>query len=448
MIQVPLPKTIKGSKVFPKQTEYLVNLIATDGGLISRPALTRVASLTGQPRGMFVYNNKLYSVFGGSLYSGTESPVLVGAISGAEDVSVARGFTQAAIATGGTAYTLSLAGALASITDPDLPACKSVTRIRGRFVWVPTDGESLIFSEVDQAGNIGPSSRFDAESYPDRNVAVENIRDDLYALNEESIEPFRDVGTEDFPFVPVTNSVISVGYVGGKILTKDSILFLGKDKDSGYAFYVLGSGVAEAISPPTINEMLNRDYTRDQLAGVRAQRFNWRGIDCYVFSLSDRTFLFQNGYWSYLDEGVISPTRFSSLPYFHAVLLGATWYLQSSDGIYKLTDAKEDTRGPFARQFTTYARSTLRQRMSLKWVELENMQGTSLAAGSVGLSLSKNNQIWSNPLYANLAPIGRYNDKLRWSALGGLGMYDGLIAMNVYTTDPIEFSADNMLMEI
>lgn len=447
-IQAPLPRGIKGSKVFPKQTEYLVNLIPAEWGLMSRPALTLVAEIIGQPRGLFVYSNTLYSVFGSSLYSGTTGPIAIGSIAGSADIRVARGATQAAIATGSTAYTLTTDGALAAITDPDLPACKDVTRIRGRFVWVPTDGESLIFSEVDQAGVLGPASRFDAESYPDLNVAVENVKNDLLALNEESVEPFRDVGPEDFPFVPVSNAVLSVGYVGGKILTKDSIIFLGKDKDNGYAFYLIADGLPQIISNATINESLNQDYSRDELASVRAQRFNWRGVDCYVFSFYDKTLIYANGNWNYLDQGIIAPTRFGTFDYYHAVLLGSTWYLQAADGIYKLTDAHADTKGDFARQFTTFARSKLKGRMTVSYVELENLQGTTSTPGSIGLSLSPDNRKWSSPLYRNLSEIGRYTDRLRWYSAGGLGMYEGMIALNVYTTDPIEFSAENMMIEI
>ena len=366
----------------------------------------------------------------------------------AQDVRVARGFTQVAIATGTTAYTLSTADALAPVTDTDLPACKDVTRIRGRFVWVPSDGSSLIFSEVNDAGNLGPASRFDAESYPDLNVAIENIKNDLYALNQESIEPFRDVGPEDFPFVPVSNAVMSVGYVAGKILTKDSLIFLGKDKDNGYAFFIISDGLPQIISSAPINEMLNQDYNREELEGVRAQRFNWRGVDCYVFSFYDRTLIYAGGNWNYLDQGINSAAVRSTFDYYHAVLLGSTWYLQAADGIYKLTTEKSDTKGDFARQFVTYARSPQKARFQSNYVELENLQGTTNLKGSIGLAVSRTPGVWSPQLYVDLAEIGRSNDTLRWSSMGGLGQYDGWMGLNVYTTDPIEFAAENLLVDI
>jgi hypothetical protein len=126
-MQIPLPSTIKGSSVAPKQSEYLVNLILSEGVLIPRPACKLVAAITGNPRGTFILNGILYSVFGQKLYSGTELTE-VGDLNGTLPIDVAIGFTSAVIVGGSSNYILTLAGALSVIADPDLPPCKGVNQ--------------------------------------------------------------------------------------------------------------------------------------------------------------------------------------------------------------------------------------------------------------------------------------------------------------------------------
>ena len=83
MTPVPLPDTIKGSQVLPKQSEYTVNLLKIGTALVNRPSLVRVKSQNGENRGQFVYGGVLYNVIGQNLYSGT-ALTLVGTLLGSE----------------------------------------------------------------------------------------------------------------------------------------------------------------------------------------------------------------------------------------------------------------------------------------------------------------------------------------------------------------------------
>lgn len=445
-MMIPLPKTIRGSKVVPKQTEYLLNLLHIDGFIVSRPASELVTAKIAEPRGAFEFHGSYYAIWGDTLYKDTALNV-VGTIAGIGPVDVAIGFTQAVIVTGtaGANYTLDAStGALNAIVDPDVPACSSVTFIDGRFVYTPVDGSPLLWSEINDGGNVGSLSFFDAETLPDGNKATENIRNDLYVLGVESIERFRDVGPVSAPFVRVNNAAIEVGYVAAKIKTKDSLLFVGKEKGGGYAIYVFADGTAQPISPGPINERLNL-YTVAQLAAITSHRFNWRGVECYVFDLPDCSLLFQSGKWHFIDSGLSGVAQLGRWRFYNAVLFQGTWYLQSAMGLYKLTAAKTDTDGKFSRQAVTFARSGEEQVFTLGRLQLGVANG--VGAATVGLSLSTNGKIWKDPVYRSTGAVGEYDKQLVWQPIGGLGRFDGYAGICLYATGNVEFAADALVAQ-
>lgn len=415
------------------------------GFLVSRPGVEQVKALStpATPRGLFTYNGELWGVWGTKLYQGA-SMTEVGTIRGSAAVNTASGFNQCAIAASGGNYQISSSNVFNEITDSDLPTCRDVARIDGRFVWVPVDGSPLAYSDVGSAGSVGPLAFFDAETLPDVNVGVDNIKNDLFVFGADSIERFRNLGTEDAPFVRVNNSIVEVGLVGGKIKTKDSVMFLGQDRDNGYAFYLFNAGTAQVISPPTINEALNLDYDPEQLEACVAQRFNWRGADCYVFSLYNRAFLFQGGKWSYLDSGIDDAHKLYAWDVKHATLHDGVWYAQDRNGLVKLTTANADYGSEFARRVRTYGRAGDESVFSIGGMELVIAQGESYNSGDVGLSVSKNGKLWSPFFYRSVANIGGYDKRLRFQRAGGLGRYDGYIGITLYCTDDIEFAVDNI----
>lgn len=444
-MMIPLPKTIRGSKVLPKQNEYLLNLINIGDWLVSRPAATLVTAKAGEARGSFVFRGVYYAVFGDKLYRDlvlTE----VGTIAGSGTIRYAAGFNHAVIVTGTAVGNYTVVGStLTQITDPDLPACSDVTFIDGRFLFTPSNGDPVIYSDVGDGGSIGALSYFDAESLPDGNKLVENIKNDIFVGGEASFERFRNSGPTTNPFVRVPNAMVSVGYVGGKIATKDSMIFLGKDKDAGYAFYLFAEGTAQIISTDTINELLNLpgNYTPTQLAAVKSQRFNWRGADCYAFELPDRTLLFQGGKWSYVDSGITGLLLLSTWGFYSATLFDGIWYVQGHAGLYKLAVASEDSTGKFSRQIVTFARSAEEDVMSVSEMRLGVTNG--VGAGTIGLSLSKNGKLWSPPFYRSMGAVGEHDQELIWNGAGGLGMFDGYMGLAFYTTAAVEIAIDSLV---
>jgi hypothetical protein len=282
---------------------------------------------------------------------------------------------------------------------------------------------------------------------PDKNAVVDTIRNDLFIGGTDSFERFRNRGTEDAPFIRLDGSVTDVGYVSGKIHGRDTMLFLGKDRNNGYAFYALNQGIPTMISPTVINESLNNDYSIGDLAAVVSQRFNWKGLDCYCFSLRDKTLVMNNGNWIYFDSGIQSPEKISTWNYYYSILFEGIWYIQSTSGIYKFTDDNEDESGVFSSRIKTFGRDELNQSFSIASIEVEFNQGNT-EKGSVGLSLSRNAKVWSKVFYRETGGIGDHNRRVLWSSVGGLGHVDGFIGIIISCVDNIEFPADNIMVNI
>jgi hypothetical protein len=298
---------------------------------------------------------------------------------------------------------------------------------------------------VGDASTIGPLSFFDAEVLPDGNKLVENIRNDVFVGGEDSFERFRHAGPQTAPFLRVPNAVIEVGFVGGKVRTTDSMIFIGKDREAGYAFYWFIDGTAKPISDAPINELLNNVYTPAELAAVRGQRFNWRGADCYAFEMADRTLLFQNGSWSYIDSGINGFLALGTFGYFNATLFEGTWYVVKSDGgLYKLTDGTTDSAGKFSRQIVTFARSEEESVFTINQIEMGIANGTGV--DTVGLSLSRNGRIWSDIYYTSSSAVGMYDQKLVWAPIGGCGTFEDYAGIGFYTTASFDFAVDTLVM--
>ena len=442
-MQVPLPRGISGSLATPKLEEYTLNQIFSQGALVSRPACELVTSVTGSPRGLFERGGKLCSVFGQTMYTGTTSLTSVGTVKGTGKIGTAKGFNHTAIATGNTNYIFD-GTTLSATTDVHLPVARSVAYVDRRFVWVNADGEAIFYSEVGNADNVLATSFFDAETLPDENRLALNIRNDVFIFGVNSIERFRNVGTSSAPFVRVNNSIVSVGYVGGIVQTRDSFIFLGWDKEGGYQFYIHADGGAVPVSTDAINEILNTQYTKEQLETVSGQRFNWRGVDCYAFEMPDRTFIFSGGSpsnWGYLSSGTPIDLNYDRWGYQNAKLFNDTWFVQKSDGLYKLTTADSDTSGDFSRGFKTFMRVGDESVFTLSTLELSLAQN--IETSTVGLSLSKDGHLWSDVMYQDTG--GEYVNRLRFMAPGGLGRYEGYAGIIIRTTSNVPFSLTNMV---
>ena len=319
-MQINLPSNISGTSMSPRSISYVNNYYDIGGVLAPRRGIREEGfySNTGiieevnpiESRGLMVSadGTRMYAVVGNLLFrvypkNTPQNGAFVSISLGVEsmdgdlnyNVSYAVGFTGIAICTGETNFFLDTSNdTIAKIADPDLPAAISVSYIDGRFVYVAADGSSVYYSEVNDATDVSALSFFDAESRPDINVKSAVIGNDLYIFAAESVERFRNVGPATAPFVRVSNSILSIGYIGGMIELTDSVVFIGRRRGFGYGIFRLSGSTITEVSTPTINEMLNETGSSgiqpaaasldSQLKTVKAQTFTEYGLEIVAFS--------------------------------------------------------------------------------------------------------------------------------------------------------------------
>ena len=432
----------------PRSEELLVNLINSGGSIISRPGATQIATGPGRCRGRFVFNEKLYQVSGDRLIHVEENGTIndIGEVVGNADIDAAIGFAQACfVVKGGNGYVLSLDGSLSQITDPDFIPMDEVTRINGRFVFSPSDGSPLVYSDIGDAGSIGALSFFDAEVLTDKNTGVINYRNDLYALGADSIQVFRDVGPVDSPLVPITAATAAQGYIAGKVEYAGSFMFLGKEKDQEAGFFIMGQGAAQRVSNPAIDRIV-QEYDFAQLKLCRSQRIVWRGHDMVVFTLPSHSFCFYSGNWSYFQ----SVTHFEELAPWdinNAIFYKGKYYVGSIDGrIGVMDESNSDFGEPIRRLIKTFMRMKGDQPFSLASISLGVSQGQNIEPGSVGLRLTDDGVLWSSRFFKILDESGDHTFQAHWEFPGGLGYYrNGFIGVEFYTTSEVTFSVDGLI---
>lgn len=445
MPRIPFPDGFEQTENLPRTRRSLQNCFNNgDGRIIPRPGITLLNSTTGVARGQFVWNDALYQVVSEDLIKITNTDTgafsTIGTILGAETIETDVGFNEAVIVVrGGAIYTLDASDTLTVISgNANFVPCVDVAFINGRFVYVPSSGDPAFFSDVGDAGTVGVLSFFDAEELPDKNNSVFNFKNTLYIGGTDSFELFRDTGASPNPFIRVSGSRITNGFIGGLIEYNNTFLFIGREKDQDFGIYAIGQGTAPKISNEAIDLILTT-YTTAELQEAIGGRFKWRGYDIATFSLARDSFGFINGTWFILD----STTDGTSSRWGGGFVnqLDGIYYTAFSNKIGKLSKVNTDYGESITRIIDFGFEEEDDGWFSVQSIELGISQGFNSAVGTVALFLSRDNVLYGPPLFKDLGNIGEYETKLIWNFAGGMGSYDGFMGGRIYTTQDIIFSA-------
>jgi len=450
MPAIPLPTGFTAVTDFPRLRETLVNLFNVGNGLMRTPGIEAVDTTDGACRGSVFFKNRLYKVFGESLtrIDPNETMTVVGTILGTEEVVMAPGFVYISIVVmGGNGYRFSEGAGLEQTTDAQFVPSRDLAVIKGRTVYVPFDGDPLLFSEVNDPGSI--AGFFDAEDLPDINIGVFNFNNDLHALGEESIQIFRNPAgsSASQPFSPVEGATAQVGYVSGATLFAPSFAFIGKERGESYSIRVMGQGRAPKISNPAIDELLNTEYTIAELLTAIGSSYEWKGYPILCFRLPRHTLCFFNGNWFFQESGING----ASAP--------GPWtgnYITFAYGSYYVGDATQARFGKLAAipteygekleySFDTFVRAPRETYFSIRDVELDCLTGQDTPAGTIGLTVSDDGRIWQtdNTIWRSLGEIGAYQQQVAWVGLpGGLGSYESFAGLRIRSTANVDFSAE------
>lgn len=283
------------------RTSYPVNMVPVpkNSGISTgylRPGDGLVANGTGPgiDRGGINWQGECYRVMGTKLVSvaSNGTVTVLGDVGGPVNTLVTfdYSFDLLAIASGTRLYYWN-GTTLTQVTDPDLGIVLDVVWVDGYFM--TTDGEFLIVTELSDPLQVNPLKYGSSEVDPDPVVALLKLRNEVYALNRNTIEVFDNIGGDLFPFQRIDGAQIQKGVIGtfACCVYIERIAFLGGGRNESPGIYVGAAATTQKISTQEIDELL-LTYSEAQLAQVKLEARNDKSHQHLYVHLPDRTVVY------------------------------------------------------------------------------------------------------------------------------------------------------------
>lgn len=327
MVQIPILNGIFTDIDPTFRTSYPRNLVPvpkatgiSEGFLRPADGLVEFATGPGFDRGGIFWEGSLYRVKGENLVSIDEDGVItiIGSVGTGGYCTFAYSFDHLAIASGGNLWLFD-GTQLRQNTDPDLGLVISVVFLDGYFV--TTDGEFIVVTELGDPFSVRTLKYGSSEISPDAIESLHVLRNELYAVNTNTIEVFDNVGggLNTFPFARITGAQIERGSPGVNTCAVmiDSLVFVGAGKDEAIGVYQAVNGASLKISSQEVDRFLEL-YSDAQLDSVvlevRVDR-NHEFIYIHFPELTavyDRRASIEAGVavWFTLDSGISSRVRY------------------------------------------------------------------------------------------------------------------------------------------
>jgi hypothetical protein len=248
-------------------------------------------------RGGINWRGVCYRVMGTQLVSVSAggAVTVLGDVGGpaSEYVTFDYSFDRLAIASGGSLYYWDGA-ALTQVTDPDLGTVLDVVWVDGYFM--TTDGEFLVVTELSNPLAVNPLKYGSSEVDPDPVVALLKLRNEIYAINRNTIEVFDNVGGNLFPFQRIDGAQIMRGAVGTHavcVFGDEGLAFLGGGRNEPPSIYLGGNASSASLATQDV-DLLLQTYTEAQLATVKLEARIDRAHKLLYVHLPDRTLVYDH----------------------------------------------------------------------------------------------------------------------------------------------------------
>ena len=436
MVQIPILSGIYTDNGPDFRTSYPVNLVPVpksngiaDGFL--RPADGIVANGTGPgiDRGGINWRGVCYRVMGSSLVAIAIDGTVTTLGNVGDDglnVSFDYSFDLLAIASNQNLFYYN-GTTLVQVTDPDLGVVLDVVWIDGYFM--TTDGEFLIVTELFDPLAVNPLKYGSSEIDPDPVVALLKLRNEVYALNRQTIEVFDNVGGDLFPFQRIEGAQIEKGVVGTHAccIYLETCAFLGGGFNEAPGVYLGANATANKISTQEIDEIL-LNYTEEQLSTVKLESRNDRAHQHLYVHLPDRTLVFDGEATKALNQPVWFILTTSIVEYSQYRARNLVWCYDK----WLVGDPESSSIGYLVKNISTHWGETVRWEFGttiiynegrgaiLQQIELVGLTG-SVQLGTnptISSSYTVDGQTWSQQKFINIGTTGSRSKRLVWFQQG------------------------------
>jgi hypothetical protein len=311
-MQIPILNGIYADNTPELRTSYPINMVPvpkksgiSNGFLRPGDGIVANGAGPGIDRGGINWNGVCYRVMGTSLVTVASNGTVttLGDVGGPVNtlVTMDYSFDRLAIASGGRLYYWN--GVLTQVTDPDLGVVLDFCWVDGYFM--TTDGANLIVTELSDPMQVNPLKYGSSEVDPDPVVALIKLRNEVYALNSNTIEVFDNVGGELFPFARIDGAQVQKGVLGTHAccIFLDRIAFLGGGRNEAPSIYIGATATTQKLSTQEIDNLLLQ-YTEAQLVRVQLEARNDKNHQHLYVHLPDRTIVYDASASEALGEAV------------------------------------------------------------------------------------------------------------------------------------------------
>lgn len=301
-MQIPIVAGIYADAGPDLRTSYPVNMIPVpkENGISNgflRPAdgVVKNGDGPGIDRGGINWNGICYRVMGSKLVTVNPngSTLVLGDVDDdGMPVTLDYSFDLLGIASADKLFYYNpVSATVTQVSDADLGPVIDFCWVDGYFM--TTDGESLVVTELNDPYQVNPLKYGSSEIDPDPVVALLKLRNEVYALNLNTIEVFDNVGGEFFPFQRINGAQIQKGCIGTHAccVFVETVAFLGGGRNEAPSIYLGSNATATKIATQEIEQIL-LGYTETELASVVMEaRANKAHQHLYVH-LPDRTLVY------------------------------------------------------------------------------------------------------------------------------------------------------------
>tara|TARA_R110000868_G_scaffold166054_2_gene399820 strand:- start:668 stop:2077 length:1410 start_codon:yes stop_codon:yes gene_type:complete len=437
MTQIPILSGIYSDGAPDLRESYPVNLVPvpkqngiSNGYLRPADGIVQFGVGPGIDRGGINWNGVCYRVMGTSLVSVESNGVVtvLGDVGGASGsyVTMDYSFDRLSIASAGGLYYWDGA-ALTKVSDSDLGLVIDQRWVDGYFM--TTDGTSLVVTELTDPTQVNPLKYGSAEADPDPIKAILKLRNEIYALNRNTIEVFDNVGGDFFPFRRIEGAQIQKGVVGTHAccVYMETVAFLGSSRNEAPGIYLGANASAVKISTREIDTVL-LGYTEEQLAGVKLEARNDKANNHLWVHLPDRTIVYdaaaskaiEDHVWFILTSGLVGFNQYRAR---NAVWCYNQWMVgdTATANLGTLDDQTGYQWGQLARwEFGTTIIYNGSRGVVFHELELVPLAGR-VALGSdptISTSYSMDGETWSQPKRVRVGTIGNRTKRLVWFQQG------------------------------
>lgn len=274
-MQIPILNGIYVDQVADFRTSYPRNLVPvpkqtgiSEGFLAPADGLQKDGDGPGIDRGAFNWKGQMYRVMGSKLcrIAADSSLLVLGDVGGSGPVTMDESFDVLGIVSNGKLWYWD-GTTLTSLDDPDAGTVIDARWIAG--YWLITDGTTIAVTELNNRYEVNPLKYGSAEVDPDPIMAVDELRNEAYALGRYTIEVFQNVGGSNFPFQRIDGALVTRGIIGTHAYCQvgSTFAFLGSGKKEAPAVYLMASGDTQKLSTAEIDKILS-GYTEAQLSTV------------------------------------------------------------------------------------------------------------------------------------------------------------------------------------